>query len=134
MNDENRLHGVWILQLYVSVPMETDVDVIEKKICNMNDRDKVFYLNTFMESGRTIEDNTALTIQNVLNEKLDCVVTESTLVDVVKISKVESAFVVEFVLEVEYHFDESEAIEPNQAQADMENVLRKGCPSGWVID
>lgn len=133
MNDKNRLQGVWTLQLYVSVPMETNVDVIEK-ICNMNDRDKVFYLNTFTESGRTIEDHTALTIQNVLNEKLDCVVTESTLVDVVKISKVEAAFVAEFVLEVEYHFDESEAIEPNQAQVDMENVLRKGCPSDWVID
>ena len=40
----------------------------------------------------------------------------------------------EFIVVVEYHFDESENIEPSKVREDLKNVLRKGFRSDWMID
>lgn len=39
-----------------------------------------------------------------------------------------------FLVDVEYHFDESENIEPSKVREDLKNVLRKGFGSDWMID
>lgn len=46
----------------------------------------------------------------------------------------ERAVTPEFLVDVEYHFDESENIEPSKVREDLKNVLRKGFGSDWMID
>lgn len=130
---KNELQSPLTLQLYISIPMSTDSEVIEK-LCSMDDLDRVFYMNTFKSDSRTLEDNVAKEILEISNRELDCVVLESMLVDVDEINKQECTLVLEFYVDIEYHLDESESIEPNQAQIDLENILRKGCPASWTIN
>lgn len=98
--------------------MSTDSEVIEK-LCSMDDLDRVFYMNTFKSDSRTLEDNVAKEILEISNRELDCVVLESMLVDVDEINKQECTLVLEFYVDIEYRFDESESIEPTEKYPDI---------------
>lgn len=130
---KNNSRSPFVLQLWISIPGSADKEAIEK-LCSMSGLDRVRYMNTFKNSGRTLEDNVAKEINEISNRELDCVILEVMLVDVDEINKKECTFVLNFYADVEYHFDASEDIEPNQAQINLENVLRKGCASNWMID
>lgn len=133
MTDKDKLKSPFVLQFYIDVLMETDGDIVEK-LCGMGDFDRVCYLHTFKNRGKSIKDYVAKDLENVLKDKFTCVVNEPVLVDVEEINTKESTFVAGFYVDIEYHFDESERVEPNQAQTDLENVLRKNCPSNWKIN
>lgn len=113
--------------------METDGDVVDK-LCSMNDFDRVRYLHTFKNHGESITNYVVKDLENALKDKFTCTVNEPVLVDVEEINTKESTFVAGFYVDIEYHFDDSERAEPNQAQTDLENVLRKTCPSNWTIN
>ena len=127
------MQSPFVLQLWISMPASTDKETIEK-LCSMDGFNRVRYLNTFKNNGKTFEDAVAKEINEVSNRKLDCVILEVMLIDADEINKKECTLVLNFYANVEYHFDESESIDPNQAQANLENVLRTGCPSGWIIN
>lgn len=114
--------------------MGADASVV-KRFCNyMSTKERAHYLNMFKRNGKTIAENIAIDTQDILKEKFNCVVYEPMLVDIVEINEKECTFTPEFLVDIEYHFDESERVEPNQAQTDLENVLRKNCPSNWTIN
>ena len=110
--------------------MGADASVV-KRFCNyMSTKERVHYLNTFKRNGKTI----AINMQDILKEKFNCVVYEPMLVDIVEINEKECTFTPEFLVGVEYHFDESENIEPSKVREDLKNVLKKGFRSAWMID
>lgn len=114
--------------------MGADACVV-KRFCNyMSTKERAHYLNTFKRNGKTIAENIAINMQGILKEKFNCVVYEPMLVDIVEINEKECTFTPEFLVDVEYHFDESENIEPSKVREDLKNVLRKGFRSAWMID
>lgn len=133
MTDKDKLQSPFVLQFYIDILMETDGEVADK-LCSMNDFDRVCYLHTFKNHGESITNYVAKDLENALKDKFTCTVNEPVLVDVEEINTKESTFVAGFYVDIEYHFDESERVEPNQAQTDLENVLRKNCPSNWTIN
>lgn len=122
-----------VFEFCISLPLSTDEEFIER-LCNMGDLDRVRYMYTFTNGDRTLEDNVIVGLQKALKEKFTCVVTEAPLFDVCEINKRECTFVLDFMARIEYHYDESENIEPNQAYIDLKNTLIKGCPSNWMIN
>ena len=114
--------------------MGADASVV-KRFCNYTStKERAHYLNTFKRNDKTIAENIAIDMQDILKEKFNCVVYEPMLVDIVEINEKERTFTPEFLVDVEYHFDESENIEPNKVREDLKNVLRKGFRSDWMID
>ena len=131
---KNELQSPLVFNFYVSKVMGADTSVV-KRFCNyMSTKERAHYLNTFKRNGKTIAENIAIDMQDILKEKFNCVVYEPMLVDIVKINEKECTFTPEFLVDVEYHFDESENIEPSKVREDLKNVLRKGFRSDWMID
>lgn len=106
--------------------MGADTGVV-KRFCNyMSTKERAHYLNTFKRNGKTIAENIAIVMQDILKEKFNCVVYEPMLVDVVEINEKECTFTPEFLVDVEYHFDESENIEPSKVREDLKKRTEKG--------
>lgn len=114
--------------------MGADSSVVKRFRNYMSAKERAHYLNTFKRNGKTIAENIAMNMQDILKKKFNCVVYEPMLVDVVEINERECTFTPEFLVDVEYHFDESENIEPSKVREDLKNVLRKGFRSSWMID
>lgn len=131
---KNELQSPLVFNFYVSKVMGADASVV-KRFCNyMSTKERAHYLDTFKRNGKTIAENVAIDMQDILKEKFNCVVYEPMLVDIVEINEKECTFTPEFLVDVEYHFDESENIEPSKVREDLKNVLRKGFRSDWMID
>lgn len=131
---KNELQSPLVFNFYVSKLMGANASVV-KKFCNhMSTNEQAHYLNKFKSNGKTIAESIAMDMQAILKEKFNCVVYEPMLVDIVKINEKECTFTPEFLVDVEYHFDESENIEPSKVREDLKNVLRRGLRSDWMID
>lgn len=64
--------------------MGADAGVV-KRFCNyMSTKERAHYLNTFKRNGKTIAENIAIDMQDILKEKFNCVVYEPMLVDIAK--------------------------------------------------
>ena len=134
MANENKLQSPLVFNFYASKVMGADARVI-KKLCNYTStKERAHYLNAFKSNGKTIAGSIAIDMQNILKEKFNCVIYEPMLVDIVKINEKGRTFTPEFLVDVEYHFDESENIEPSKVREDLKNVLRRGFRSDWMID
>lgn len=56
--------------------MGADASVV-KRFCNyMSTKERAHYLNTFKRNGKTIAENIAIDMQDILKEKFNCVVHE----------------------------------------------------------
>ena len=74
--------------------MGADASVV-KRFCNyMSTKERAHYLNTFKRNGKTIAENIAIDMQDILKEKFNCVVYEPMLVDIVEINEKECRYCV----------------------------------------
>lgn len=93
---KNELQSPLVFNFYVSKVMGADASVV-KRFCNyMSAKERAHYLNTFKRNGKTIAENIAIDMQDILKEKFNCVVYEPMLVDIVEINEKECTFTPEF--------------------------------------
>lgn len=131
---KNELQSPLVFSFYVSKVMGANASVIKRFRNYMSTKERAQYLNKFKSNGKTIAESIAIDMQDILKEKFNCVVYEPMLVDIVGIHEKGHTFTPEFLVDVEYHFDESENIEPSKVREDLKNVLRKGFRSDWMVD
>lgn len=131
---KNELQSPLVFNFVVSRVMRADASVV-KRLCNyMSTKEQARYLSKFKSNGKTIAEHIAIDMLDVLKGKFNCVVYEPMLVDIVETNVKERTIMPEFLVDVEYHFDESENIEPSKVREDLKYVLRRGLGSDWMID